>query len=181
VAWHDLSYYLFCSIKWLGVLLARLGHTIEVCFDNCQQKEWVDLYLHMANEDKNILGETFSSRRKELNLSLKEVENATSIRMSYLQAIENGEFQKMNSPVYAQGFLRQYASFLGIDGDKIIRDHPELFSRPEAQDFAYGIGTMEVRGNPGAGVKWLPNSVWIFAFLLLSIAAWFTARSLGVI
>lgn len=127
------------------------------------------------------MGEIFKQRRKELNLSLKEIENATSIRMNHLQAIEDGELHKLNSPIYAQGFIRQYASFLGIDGDKIVRENPEIFSRPEAQDFAYGIGTLEVRGNPGAGVKWFPNAVWISAFVLLIIVAWFTARYFGVI
>lgn len=136
----------------------------------------------MKNKDELIhIGEIFKERRKELNLSLKEIENATSIRMSYLQAIEEGDFHKLNSPVYAQGFIRQYASFVGIDGDKIIKDHAELFSRPESQDFAYGIGTLEMRGNPGAGVKWFPNAVWISAFVILLAAAWFTARFFGVI
>lgn len=127
------------------------------------------------------IGETFKQRRQKLNLSLKEIENATSIRMSHLQAIEEGEIHKLNSPVYAQGFVRQYASFLGIDGEKIIRENPEIFSRPEVQDFAYGIGTLEMRGNPGAGVKWFPNAIWISAFILLLAVAWFTARYLGVV
>ena len=132
-------------------------------------------------EEHTHLGAIFKERRKELNLSLKEIENATSIRMSCLQAIEEGELHKLNSPIYAQGFIRQYASFLGIDGEKIVRENPEIFSRPEAQDFAYGIGTLEVRGNPGAGVKWFPNAVWISAFVLLLVVAWFTARYFGVI
>ncbi|MBN9378239.1 MAG: helix-turn-helix domain-containing protein [Chlamydiales bacterium] len=132
-------------------------------------------------EELTQIGELFKQRRKELNLSLKEIENATSIRMTYLQAIEDGEIHKLNSPVYAQGFVRQYASFLGIDGEKIVRDNPEVFLRPEAQEFAYGIGTLEVRGNPGAGVKWFPNAIWISAFVLLIITAWFTARYFGVL
>lgn len=132
-------------------------------------------------EELTQFGEIFKQRRKELNLSFKEIENATSIRMSYLQAIEEGELHKLNSPVYAQGFVRQYAAFLGIDGEKIVRENPEIFSRPEAQDFAYGIGTLEVRGNPGTGVKWFPNAIWISAFLLLILVAWFTARYFGVI
>ena len=132
-------------------------------------------------EELTQFGEIFKQRRKELNLSFKEIENATSIRMSYLQAIEEGEIHKLNSPVYAQGFVRQYASFLGIDGDKIVRENPELFSPPENQEFAYGIGTLEVRGNPGAGVKWFPNAIWISAFVLLILVAWFAARYFGVI
>lgn len=134
-----------------------------------------------SKEEHTHIGEIFKQRRKELNLSLKEIENATSIRMSYLQSIEDGEINKLNSSVYAQGFLRQYASFLGIDGEKIVRENPEIFLRPENQEFAYGIGTLEVRGNPGAGVKWFPNALWMCAFALLIIVAWFAARYFGVI
>lgn len=122
------------------------------------------------------IGETFKKRRKELNLSLKEVENATSIRMSYLQAIEDGQMEKLISPVYAQGFLKQYANFLGVDGESIIREHPELFNRREHQEFAYGIGTLEMRGNPGSHVKWVPNAIWIVAFIFLFLIAWYFAK-----
>src|SRR5688500_12431437 len=110
-------------------------------------------------EKMRSIGDTFKQRRKEMNLTLKEVENGTSIRLSYLQCIEEGEMGKLISPVYAQGFIKQYASFLGIDGDRMIKDNIEVF-RPEAQEFSYGIGTLEVRGNPGAGVKWFPNAIW---------------------
>ena len=132
-------------------------------------------------EDLTNIGAIFKQRRKEMNLSLKEAENATSIRMNYLQAIEDGEVNKLISPVYAQGFVKQYAIFLGVDGEKIVRDHPEIFSRPEAQEFAYGIGTLEHRGNLGAGIKWFPNALWIFAFALVTVIAWYIARLFEVI
>lgn len=129
----------------------------------------------------NPIGDLFKQKRKERNLSLKEAENATSIRMSYLRAIESGEIGKLISPVYAEGFVRQYAIFLGIDGDQIVKENPEVFSKRVTQDFAYGIGTLEARDNPGAGVKWLPNALWIGAFALLLIVAWYLARMLEVI
>jgi cytoskeletal protein RodZ len=123
-----------------------------------------------------MFGEVFKKRRKELNLSLKEVENGTSIRMAYLQAIEDGETEKLISPVYAQGFVRQYAHFLGVDGDAIVRDHPEVFNKREAQEFAYGIGTLEMRGNPGASVKWMPNALWMAAFAILLAIGYYLAK-----
>lgn len=126
-------------------------------------------------EDLKTIGEMFRQYRKERNLSLKEVENATSIRMTYLQAIEEGETSKLISPVYAQGFVKQYGSFLGIDGEKIVREHPEIFARSQAQEFSYGIGTLEKRGNPGAGVKWLPNALWVLAFMAVVLLAWYIA------
>ncbi len=138
-------------------------------------------YPMNKEEIKNSIGEVFKQRRKEMNLSLKEVENATSIRMNYLQAIEEGEFNKLISPVYVQGFIRQYASFLGIDGEKIIRENPEIFSKQTAQEFAYGIGTLEIRGNPGARVKWFPNIIWAGTLVMMFIVAWAVARFFEVI
>jgi cytoskeletal protein RodZ len=135
----------------------------------------------ISQSEMKSIGETFKQRRSDMNISLKEAENATSIRMAYLQFIEEGEIGKLISPVYAQGFMRQYAAFLGIDGDKIVREHPEIFSRPEAQEFSYGIGTLEVRGNPGAGVKWFPNAVWILASVAVVAVAWYVAHLLELI
>jgi cytoskeletal protein RodZ len=130
----------------------------------------------ISQTEMKTLGETLKLRRKEMNISLKEAENATSIRSSYLHSLEEGDVAKLISPVYAQGFLRQYAAFLGIDGDKIAKEYPHFFNRPEAQEFAYGIGTLEVRGNPGAGVKWFPNAVWVIISVVLLVAAWYFAR-----
>jgi cytoskeletal protein RodZ len=135
----------------------------------------------ISQTEMKTLGETFKIRRKEMNISLKEAENATSVRASYLNAIEEGDVSKLISPVYAQGFVKQYAIFLGMDSDKIAKDYPLIFSRPEAQEFSYGIGTLEVRGNPGAGVKWFPNVMWVIATVAVVVAAWYLSRFFDLI
>jgi cytoskeletal protein RodZ len=127
------------------------------------------------------LGESLKQKRKERNLSLKEAENATSIRMNLLQAIEEGDVSKLISPVYAQGFIKQYSTFLGVDSERLFRENPEIFSRQHNQEFSYGIGTLEMRGNPGASVKWVPNAIWIGAFMMILAAAYFFAKFLEVI
>lgn len=135
----------------------------------------------MTNQGPHAVGSLFKQRRQEMNLSLKEAENATSIRMSYLQAIEEGDLGQKISPVYAQGFVKQYAAFLGVDGEKILKQHPDLFGKSKTQEFDYGIGTLEVRASPGSGVSWLPNAVWIGAFVLVFFVAWYFARYLEVL
>lgn len=135
----------------------------------------------ISQTEMKTLGETFKARRKEMNISLKEAENATSVRASYLNSIEEGDVSKLISPVYAQGFVKQYAAFLGMDSDKIAKDYPLIFSRPESQEFSYGIGTLEVRGNPGAGVKWFPNAVWVIATVVVLVAAWYLTRFFDLI
>jgi len=135
----------------------------------------------MVTEELKNLGEVLKQKRKERNLSLKEVENATSIRISYLQAIEGGDNEKLLSPVYAKGFIRQYAAFLGIEGDSLVQDHPGVFNQFENQEFSYGIGTLESRGNPSAGIKWVPNAFWIGASAIVAAAAWYFAKFLDLL
>jgi cytoskeletal protein RodZ len=127
------------------------------------------------------MGDQFRSKREEMSLSLKEVENATSIRMIYLQAIEEGKVDHFISNVYALGFIRQYANFLGFEAEKLARDFPEaLRLPPEKQDFAYGIGTLEMRGSPHGGVRWIPNLIWGSGFVIVAIGAWYFAKFVGV-
>lgn len=125
------------------------------------------------------IGEIIKTRRQEMNLTLKEVENVTSIRMNHLRAIEEGEIEELISSVYAQGFVKQYAAFLGLDGE----DFNQVYSKDleASQDFAYGIGTLEVRGSAGHNVKWLPNGLWLGATTVIILAALLFARYLEVI
>lgn len=127
------------------------------------------------------LGEKLKARRQEMNLSLREVENSTSIRLGHLQAIEAGDMSKLISHIYAQGFVKQYANFLGLNGEEVIKSHPELFQGDAKQHFSYGIGTLEHRGAPSGAVSGLPSMVWVVAFAAVSVAAWFLARYLELI
>ena len=133
------------------------------------------------SEGLKKMGEKVRAKREELNLTLKEVENATSIRMIYLQSIEEGRVDHFLSNVYALGFIRQYASFLGFENEKLNKEFPDAMRLPpEKQDFAYGIGTLEMRGNPQGGVRWLPNLLWGSIFLLVAIGAWYFAKFIGI-
>jgi len=133
------------------------------------------------NEDLSQLGALFKAKRKELSLSLKEVENSTSIRIGYLEAIEEGRINAFISGVYAQGFIKQYATFLGFEPDQLLKEFPFAFRvLPEKHDFAYGIGTLEVRGSSGGGVKWLPNLLWASFAAAILVLAWYLAKFVGL-
>ena len=134
------------------------------------------------SEDLKRVGNIFRSKRRDLNLSLKEVENSTSIRSGYLEAIEEGSIHQFIAAVYAIGFMKQYANFLGMDFDSIVRESPHAFKIPqEKHEFDYGIGTLEVRGSVGGGVKWFPNLLWALASAVVIVIAWYLAKYLGVL
>ncbi len=133
------------------------------------------------SEGLRKMGETFRAKREEMSLSLKEVENATSIRMIYLQAIEEGRVDHFLSNVYALGFIRQYGNFLGFEAEKLAKEFPEALRLPaEKQDFAYGIGTLEMRGNPHGGVRWIPSLVWGITAIVVAVTAWYFAKFVGL-
>ncbi len=132
--------------------------------------------------DAKKVGEIFRARREEKKISFKEIESSTSIRANYLAAIEEGSVEKFHSTVYLYGFMRQYATFLGLDIEKMTREFPEVFKLPkEKHDFAYGIGTLEMRGNSSHGVKWVPNLLWASGAALVLFIAWWLAKKLGLL
>jgi cytoskeleton protein RodZ len=72
---------------------------------------------------KNIgaltLGEKLKKFRSDRRVSLSDISKFTKIRMEYLEALEEGEYDKLPADVYIKGFLRSYADFLNVD-EKII-------------------------------------------------------------
>ena len=60
------------------------------------------------------IGAKLKETRLRKGLTLSDVSQSTKIKPSFLEAIENGEYNKLPSASYAQGFVRNYASFLGL-------------------------------------------------------------------
>ncbi len=61
--------------------------------------------------------------RNRRKVDLEEVEAATRIRARYLRAIENEEWDVLPGGVYTRSFIRTYASFLGLDGERLADDY----------------------------------------------------------
>lgn len=69
-----------------------------------------------------MVGYTLRQERERQNLSVEDVEQGTSIRTSYINAIENGEYDKLPGNVYTKGFIKSYAKFLGVDEDAMAKE-----------------------------------------------------------
>ena len=68
-----------------------------------------------------MIGETLRKERERQRMTIQDVEDGTSIRASYIEAIENGEYDKMPGRVYAKGFVKNYANFLNLNGDEMVK------------------------------------------------------------
>jgi Helix-turn-helix domain len=68
------------------------------------------------------IGPTLREARNRRKVDLSEVEAAIKIRVRYLQAIENEEWDALPGGAYTRGFIRTYANYLGLDGDRLADD-----------------------------------------------------------
>jgi cytoskeleton protein RodZ len=101
------------------------------------------------------------SRRK---VELSEVEAATRIRGRFLRAIEDEEWDVLPGGVYTRGFIRTYASFLGLDGERLVEDYRqsvEPWHRVDALQAQSGQGRTPTT----------PRGVLLVAFAVIAVVA----------
>lgn len=67
------------------------------------------------------VGQILQRTREHYKQSIEQVEHNLRIRASQLIAIEQGDVANLPGRVYAIGFVRAYAEYLGLDGDKIVQ------------------------------------------------------------
>lgn len=70
--------------------------------------------------DMDNVSNMLKEARLAKGLSLEEAEAATSIRKLYLDAVENGEFDKIPGDVFIKGIIRTYGNFLGLNGPDLV-------------------------------------------------------------
>ena len=66
------------------------------------------------------VGEILCRTREHYGQTLEQVELNLRIRASQLQALEQLDLDALPGRVYAIGFVRSYAEYLGLDGDKMV-------------------------------------------------------------
>jgi len=74
-----------------------------------------------ATESGPSLPERLLAAREHKGVDLYRAERDTKIRARYLQAIEHGEYRELPGAVYTKGFLRNYALYLGLDPEDVLR------------------------------------------------------------
>jgi cytoskeleton protein RodZ len=66
------------------------------------------------------VGEILRRTRVHYGQSLEDIERALRIKASQIDAIESGNVEQLPGRVYAIGFVRSYAEYLGLDGEKMV-------------------------------------------------------------
>jgi cytoskeletal protein RodZ len=73
---------------------------------------------NLSTEGKTI-GEILRAAREEKKLTVEQVNRETRISVQTIRALERDDFGSFASETYLKGFLRNYAEFLGLDGNAL--------------------------------------------------------------
>ncbi|RVT99126.1 helix-turn-helix domain-containing protein [Rhodovarius crocodyli] len=125
--------------------------------------------------DAARLGEELRDARISSGLSIEDMSAVLRIRRVYLVALEEGRVKDLPSPAYAVGFVRNYATSLGLDAEDFVRRFRECTGAvaPKRQDLVFPEPVPE-RGVPSGAI--------ILIGVVLAAAAygaWYTWSSGG--
>ncbi|HVR29630.1 MAG TPA: helix-turn-helix domain-containing protein [Thermoanaerobaculia bacterium] len=65
-------------------------------------------------------GDWLKRQRSLREISLREISDVTKISLRYLEALEENRFSVLPAAVFARGFLREYARYVGLDPDEVV-------------------------------------------------------------
>jgi cytoskeleton protein RodZ len=120
------------------------------------------------------IGEALRSAREAQGRSVEEASAATRIRSSYLEALEQERFEELGGNVYAKGFLRSYANFLGIDPAPLL-DAYRAQERPDAPLFEHAPKAIAARAGGRRGPTWIAVAIVCVSIVLL-VSLWSLLR-----
>jgi len=80
------------------------------------------------------IGEWLRRERTARMVSLESIRDETKITMRYLQALEEGEFDKLPGEPYVKGFIRLYTRAVGCDAEPILERYRELQEKQARQE-----------------------------------------------
>jgi cytoskeleton protein RodZ len=73
-----------------------------------------------SSGEYSSVGEMLRNTREALDLKVKQVAGDLRIEVPYLVALEENDFDEFSAPVFAKGYLKQYALRLGLDDKELL-------------------------------------------------------------
>lgn len=110
------------------------------------------------------VGDILRRTRLHYDMSIENVERVLNIKASQIEAIESGHLEQLPGRVYAIGFVRSYAEYLGLDGDKMV----ELFKH---QADVHKAQPAELHFPAGASDSQVPGKLVLALSAILAIGA----------
>uniref|UniRef100_B0SW88 Transcriptional regulator, XRE family n=1 Tax=Caulobacter sp. (strain K31) TaxID=366602 RepID=B0SW88_CAUSK len=85
------------------------------------EPEHAPMAAHQPSVDDGVdIGSALRAAREFRGLNLRDVADATRIRQSYIEALEDLRLEELPSRPFTIGYVKSYANLLGLDGDAAV-------------------------------------------------------------
>lgn len=122
------------------------------------------------------IGKQLKELRIEKDLSIEDVQESTKIRSRYIQAIEDGNLERLPGQFYAKAFIKSYAEVVELDPD-VLKEFLESIKIPEAETVPFNTNYHSLANRPSKLGKWLKVSlVYIFIGLIVLLIYMFVVN-----
>jgi cytoskeleton protein RodZ len=101
---------------------------------------------------RDSIGPLLRQTRESFGYDLQRISQVLRIRYVYLEAIEQGNFDRLPGPAYAIGFIRSYSEFLGLDSERIVEFYKRDVEAPGDDSSYYFPEPVSEAKVPGAAV-----------------------------
>ena len=115
------------------------------------------------------IGGVLRGAREAANATLDDISALLKIRSDHLEALENDDFERLPGSVYAIGFIRTYATHLGLNAGELIERYKAAIAVPHLEDQGPNPQT-EIEPIPGAvkiaigvGAVFVVYILWLLA------------------
>ncbi len=126
--------------------------------------------------DLKEFGTLLKEERLRQGLELSEVMEKTKISRVSLEAIEEGNVRALPHPVYAKGFVKNYARFLGLDADKMGNAMAQIYTSDDDEREDEQLALADARKLPAVSSHW-PLRLGLLALsavlIVLAAGGWY--------
>jgi cytoskeleton protein RodZ len=114
------------------------------------------------------IGDTLRVAREDQGRSVEDAARTLRVRADYLRALEEERFEVFGGDIYAKGFLRNYASELGLDPQPLLDTYRREVGHDDvhATSLVGGVAAPKPqRATPPPWIAWLLAAVVVLAVL----------------
>jgi cytoskeleton protein RodZ len=122
------------------------------------------------------IGDALRVAREEQGRTLEDAARTLRIRSDYLRALEDERFDVFGGDIYAKGFLRNYASELGLDPQPLLDTYRREVGQDDVRSAQLVTGVTPPKAGRAAPPPWI---AWLLVAVVVLAGLAFIGGALG--
>lgn len=138
-----------------------------------QNKKETEFSMPEQVAENETVGALLRRTRLAKKQDLRDIASYLCIRYQFLDALEEGRYKELPGEAYANGFIRSYASYLGLNAPDVITQYKrEFFEQTKKENASYTMSAQEAENIVPA------PKVLLFSVVLFLVAfCWWQSSS----